>query len=229
MWSESLWKRNLVPIETETMLSFSVHSRHILFHFSSCRSSIRYPNFLPRLFTTNTLFKSHYSSSLNNNSYRRKMGSLSVFDETIQYPIARRNDSVIDNYHGVNVPDPYRWLENPDAEEVKDFVQKQVVLTDSVLKTCDCRTKLGETIKKVFDHPRYSTPFKRGVNHYFYFHNTGLQPQSVLYVQVTYFLIYYFCFFCFKLCSSHNLCNLLSSELHLLDFYSSYIYVSNLN
>ncbi|KEH40256.1 putative prolyl oligopeptidase [Medicago truncatula] len=165
------------------MLSFSVHSRHILFHFSSYRSSIRYPNFLPRLFTTNTLFKSHYSSSLNNNSYRRKMGSLSVFDETIQYPIARRNDSVIDNYHGVNVPDPYRWLENPDAEEVKDFVQKQVVLTDSVLKTCDCRTKLGETIKKVFDHPRYTTPFKRGVNHYFYFHNTGLQPQSVLYVQ----------------------------------------------
>jgi prolyl oligopeptidase len=184
------------------MLSFSVHSRHILLHSSSSsfRSSIgiRYPNFLPLLFTTNTLFKSHYSSSsssffLNNNS-RKKMGSLSVFDETIQYPIAHRDDSVIDNYHGVNVPDPYRWLENPDAEEVKEFVQKQVVLTDSVLKTCDCRAKLGETIKKVFDHPRYSAPFKRGANHYFYFHNTGLQPQSVLYVQVTYFLIYCFCF-----------------------------------
>jgi prolyl oligopeptidase len=75
-------------------------------------------------------------------------------------------------------------LENPDAQQVKDFVQQQIVLTDSVLKTCDYfRTKLGDTIKKVFDHPRYSAPFKRGLNTYFYFHNTGLQPQSVLYVQ----------------------------------------------
>jgi len=134
------------------------------------------------------------------------MGSLSVFDESIQiqYPIARRDDSVIDNYHGVNVPDPYRWLENPDAEQVKEFVQKQAVLTDSVLKTCDCRAKLVDTIKKVFDHPRYTAPFKRGANHYFYFHNTGLQPQTVLYVQVTYFLnLIYFFFFCFTL-----LCNL---------------------
>ncbi|GAU12230.1 hypothetical protein TSUD_01970 [Trifolium subterraneum] len=114
------------------------------------------------------------------------MGSLSAFhhDEAIQYPIAHRDHSVVDNYHGVNIPDPYRWLENPDAQQVKDFVQKQVVLTDSVLKTCDhFRTKLGDTIKKVFDHPRYSAPFKRGLNTYFYFHNTGLQPQSVLYVQ----------------------------------------------
>ncbi|WJX09143.1 prolyl oligopeptidase [Trifolium repens] len=113
------------------------------------------------------------------------MGSLSAFhDEAIQYPIARRDHSVVDNYHGVNIPDPYRWLENPDAQQVKDFVQQQIVLTDSVLKTCDYfRTKLGDTIKKVFDHPRYSAPFKRGLNTYFYFHNTGLQPQSVLYVQ----------------------------------------------
>jgi len=148
------------------------------------------------------------------------MGSLSVFNETIQYPIAHRDDSVIDNYHGVNVPDPYRWLENPDAEEVKQFVQKQVVLTDSVLKTCDCRPKLGETIKKVFDHPRFSAPFKRGDNHYFYFHNTGLQPQSVLYVQVVPINSH-------KSNVSTTFYHL--SLLHLPDFYSSYMYVSNLN
>lgn len=74
-------------------------------------------------------------------------------------------------------------LENPDAEEVKEFVQKQVRLTDSVLQKCETRTKLHEKITKLFDHPRYDLPFRRA-NKYFYFHNTGLQPQNVLYMQV---------------------------------------------
>ncbi|XP_059633814.1 uncharacterized protein LOC132276416 [Cornus florida] len=110
------------------------------------------------------------------------MGSISAMDVPLQYPVARRDESVVDNYHGVDVPDPYRWLENPDAEEVKEFVQKQVHLTDSVLKTCDTREKFREKITKLYDHPRYEAPFRRG-DKYFYFHNTGLQPQKVLYVQ----------------------------------------------
>ena len=74
-------------------------------------------------------------------------------------------------------------LEDPDAEEVKEFVQKQVKLTESVLDKCETRGKLREKITKLFDHPRYDAPFRRG-DKYFYFHNTGLQAQSVLYVQV---------------------------------------------
>ena len=74
-------------------------------------------------------------------------------------------------------------LEDPDAEEVKEFVQEQVKLTESVLQKCDTREKLRAKITELFDHPRYEPPFKRG-NKYFYNHNTGLQAQSVLYVQV---------------------------------------------
>ena len=74
-------------------------------------------------------------------------------------------------------------LEDPDAEEVKEFVEEQVKLTESVLEKCDTREKLREKITKLYDHPRYGAPFKRG-DKYFYFHNTGLQAQSVLYVQV---------------------------------------------
>ena len=65
---------------------------------------------------------------------------------------------------------------------MKEFVQKQVALTDSVLQRCECRGKLAEKITKLFDNPRYNAPFRRG-NKYFYFHNTGLQAQSVLYMQ----------------------------------------------
>ncbi|KAL6492988.1 hypothetical protein OROGR_032747 [Orobanche gracilis] len=110
------------------------------------------------------------------------MGSLSPFGEHLQYPVARRDESVVDNYHGVMVPDPYRWLEDPDSAETKEFVEKQMRLTDSVMKTCETREKLREKLTKLYDFPKYNAPFREGEK-YFYFHNTGLQPQTVLYVQ----------------------------------------------
>ncbi|KAL0438341.1 UNVERIFIED_CONTAM: Prolyl endopeptidase [Sesamum latifolium] len=110
------------------------------------------------------------------------MGSFSAFDGLLQYPVARRDESVVDNYHGVKVPDPYRWLEDPDSAETKEFVEKQMKLTDSVLKTCETREKLREMLTKLYDFPKYTAPFRQG-DKYFYFHNTGLQPQTVLYVQ----------------------------------------------
>lgn len=74
-------------------------------------------------------------------------------------------------------------LEDPDSAETKDFVEQQMKLTESVLKPCEAKEKIREKLTKLFDFPKYTAPFREG-NKYFYFHNTGLQPQSVLYVQV---------------------------------------------
>ncbi|XP_057772730.1 uncharacterized protein LOC130992195 [Salvia miltiorrhiza] len=110
------------------------------------------------------------------------MGSLPASDDLLHYPAARRDDSVVDYYHGVAVHDPYRWLEDPDSEETKEFVEKQMKLTDFMLSRCETREKLGEKLRKVYDFPRYDAPFRAG-DKYFYFHNSGLQPQRVLYIQ----------------------------------------------
>ncbi|CAI9758023.1 unnamed protein product [Fraxinus pennsylvanica] len=110
------------------------------------------------------------------------MGSLSAVHEQIKYPSARRDEAVVDDYHGVTITDPYRWLEDPDSEETREFVEKQVELTDSVLKTCETREKLRKELTEMFDFPKYDTPFRAG-DKFFYFHNSGLQPQKVLYIQ----------------------------------------------
>lgn len=81
-----------------------------------------------------------------------------------------------------------RRLEDPDSEEVKEFVQKQVELTEKVLKKCETREKLRDNLTKLFDYPRYDVPFRRG-DKYFYFHNSGLQPQRVLYMQVCFLIV----------------------------------------
>ncbi|KAK8944814.1 hypothetical protein KSP39_PZI007741 [Platanthera zijinensis] len=109
------------------------------------------------------------------------MDSVSESFPPLHYPLARRDD-VVHDYHGILVPDPYNWLEDSNSEETKAFVKAQAALTSSVLAECGERERLRRTITAFFDHPRYETPFKRG-GKYFYFHNSGLQSQSVLYIQ----------------------------------------------
>ncbi|KAJ3135786.1 hypothetical protein HK100_002331 [Physocladia obscura] len=78
----------------------------------------------------------------------------------------------------------YRHLEDPDALETKAFVEAQKELFEGFIGSSSVRAKLTERLTKVYNYERYGTPFKKGDN-YYYFYNSGLQPQSVLYTQKT--------------------------------------------
>ncbi|XP_067863012.1 prolyl endopeptidase-like isoform X2 [Heptranchias perlo] len=89
---------------------------------------------------------------------------------------------MVDDYHGNKVPDPYAWLEDPNSEQTKAFVEVQNKLTMPFLEKCQVRSRLKECMTELFDYPKYSCPCRKG-KRYFYFHNSGLQDQYVLYVQ----------------------------------------------
>ncbi len=100
--------------------------------------------------------------------------------EKSHYPPAIR-DGLVDNYFGVSVPDPYRWLEDPDSNETIEWVNKQNELTTRFLDTPE-REKIKKRLTNLLNYPRYSAPTKRAAR-YFFSKNDGLQNQSVLYFQ----------------------------------------------
>ncbi|PYP08734.1 MAG: S9 family peptidase, partial [Gemmatimonadetes bacterium] len=103
--------------------------------------------------------------------------------QTLQYPAARKSD-VVDDYHGTRVPDPYRWLEDPDSPESRAWIEAENRLTAAYLAEIPARGTIRERLTKVWNYPKYGAPFRKA-RRYFFFKNDGLQNQSVLYKQAS--------------------------------------------
>ena len=97
----------------------------------------------------------------------------------MKYPSARKSDQV-DDYHGVKVADPYRWLENLDSPETTAWVETENNLTFGFLKEIPARNIIKERLTKLWNYEKFGVPFREG-NRYFYSRNSGLQNQSVIY------------------------------------------------
>jgi len=100
--------------------------------------------------------------------------------EKIQYPETKQVEH-FDEYFGVQVADPFRWLEDDMSEETAEWVKAQNQLTFSFLDKIPFRTKMKERLTEQWDYPKFSAPFKMS-DRWMMYKNTGLQNQSVLYL-----------------------------------------------
>jgi prolyl oligopeptidase len=97
-----------------------------------------------------------------------------------KYPVAPKSDQV-DDYHGVNVADPYRGLENADAASTAKWVEQENALTFGYLQKLPGHAAIQKQLTELWNYEKFGGFHKAG-NHYFYFHNSGLQNQSPVYV-----------------------------------------------
>lgn len=100
---------------------------------------------------------------------------------TLKYPETKQ-ENVIDNYFGVNISDPYRWLEDPNSEATKEWVEAQNETTFGYLEKIPFRGKVEKRLNELWNYERYSVPTIKGAKTYF-LKNDGLQNQPILYVQ----------------------------------------------
>lgn len=97
----------------------------------------------------------------------------------IKYPSTRTID-VVDDYAGIKVADPYRWLEEIDSKEVAQWVKEENAITTPYLAELPGRETLKSRIMALYNYARTSVPFWEG-GRWWYNSNTGLQKQNVWY------------------------------------------------
>src|SRR5579863_3458090 len=98
----------------------------------------------------------------------------------LNYPVAPKGTQM-DDYHGVKIADPYRGLENADAPATEKFVEQENVLTFGYLAKLPGREAIKNQLTGLWNYEKFNDFHKAG-EHYFYFRNSGLQNQSVVYV-----------------------------------------------
>ncbi|MFT6863622.1 MAG: prolyl oligopeptidase [Akkermansiaceae bacterium] len=111
------------------------------------------------------------------------IASLAGKESPFSYPDSRPGDTV-EVLHGVEVPDPYRWLEDLNSKETAQWVKAQNDLTETYLNKIPGRDALDQHLTKLWNVERFGVPFYEG-GRYFFTRNDGLQNQSVLYATPT--------------------------------------------
>lgn len=93
--------------------------------------------------------------------------------------VTRKDASVVDDYHGTKVADPYRWLEDQDGADVAEWVKAQNVVSRGFLDAVPERATIRTRLEQLWNFTRHGGLSKAGST-WFYSRNDGLQNQAVV-------------------------------------------------
>ena len=96
-----------------------------------------------------------------------------------QYPVSEKVDTV-DTYFGIEVADPYRWMENDTSQQTAAWVKAQNEVTFGFLDKIPYRAQVKNRLEALNNYQKLGSPFQKGDYIYFY-KNDGLQNHYVLY------------------------------------------------
>ncbi|WP_443018698.1 prolyl oligopeptidase family serine peptidase [Shewanella sp. cp20] len=109
------------------------------------------------------------------------MGCQYHASETAAAQAAVQPQGVVETIHGVEVADPYRYLEE-ESDATHAWVKQQQQAGHDFLAQLENKQAIVDRITELWNFEKVTAPTERGDNT-FYYRNDGLQAQSVLYVK----------------------------------------------
>ena len=95
-------------------------------------------------------------------------------------PPATRRDDIIETVHGVKIADPYRWLEDQDSAETREWITEQVCYTRAFLDSLPGRAKLKQRLTDLINVDTIGIPVERA-GWYYFGRRSKDQEQAILY------------------------------------------------
>ena len=97
-------------------------------------------------------------------------------------PPSTRRDDTVDDYHGIRVPDPYRWLENQSSPETRAWIEQQDAYSRSILNRLPGRDAIRERLAALMNVDVIGLPQEES-GRYFFMRRKAGQDLYVLYVR----------------------------------------------
>src|ERR1700753_3966653 len=85
--------------------------------------------------------------------------ALAATGQTLTYPAAAPGD-VSSDFHGVKVPDPYRWMEDIDSPATRAWVEAEDKLSRDYLAALPGRDGIAQRLKQIWNFERWSAPVR---------------------------------------------------------------------
>src|ERR1041384_5497450 len=94
------------------------------------------------------------------------VGGVMAAPRTLVYPKTARGD-VVEDYHGTQVADPYRWLEQLDSAQTAQWVAAENEVSRPYLEALPHRSWLKRRLTQLWNYERFEVPVKAGSQYFF--------------------------------------------------------------